>query len=735
MHRFFINNFRPEFTMKKYLIPAPIAVVCFFLFSALTAPDEGMWLLDQINKLPLASMQKHGLELTPEQIYNPDSTSLKDAIVLLGGGTSSFVSNDGLILTNHHVAFGAIQSVSSVQDDYLKNGFYAKTREEELSIPTYSARVLVSMKDVTAEILSAVNDAMSAAVRADTIKAKIVAVQKSAKGTTDYEYTVSETYNGVKYYLYGYEVLKDVRLVYAPPTAIGNYGGEVDNWYWPRHTGDFSFMRAYVGPDGKAAKYAKENVPYHPKVFLPFSAQGVREGSFAMIIGFPGRTFRYRTSMEVQLAKDETLPIMMEIFKKRMDIMETAGRKNRAVEIKFASRWRGLANTYKNYQGTLQGMKRSNLLDLRREEENKFLQYLHSNPEMEKKYGTVLSNITAAYQDYRSFSRKQIVLGQLLMGVDLLRIASQFNQLANSFTKDSTGKVGPPEAKVNDLKTFLTSAFKIVDIPVDKEILLALIKIGADLPTGQQIEAIQHVVGNKSGEERDQKIKEFIDDLYKESSLITPEDCNKFITKSADDIRDDEFVKFAMDLDKDNTPLQAQMTKFNVTIGQLRRTLLEAWMAWKGSDLYPDANRSMRFTYGEVKSYNPRDAVHYNYVTTLGGVMEKETGEEPFIVPPKLKQLWENRDFGKYADPNLNDVPVAFLANLDITGGNSGSPVINGRGELIGIAFDGNWEGVVGDYVFQEPLNRSINVDARYVLFILDKFSNAQNILKELVIK
>lgn len=712
-----------------------ISVLGLVLLSASAFPDEGMWLLTQLDKLPWSKMQQHGLTLTPEQIYNQNGTSLKDAIILFGGGTSSFVSAEGLVLTNHHVAFAAIQSVSSVQNDYLENGFYAKTKEEELPVPNYTAQLVVSMKDVTSEILSAVNDTMTAASRLKAIQAKSREMEKTAKGTTDYECRVSEMYNGVKYILYTYEVLRDIRLAYAPPTSIGNYGGEVDNWYWPRHTGDFSFMRVYTGPDGKPAKYSKQNVPYKPKVFLPISMAGFKEGSFAMIMGYPGRTFRYRTSSEIQLAKDESLPLTMDLFKTRMDIIEAAGKKDRAVEIQYASKWRGLANTYKNYEGTLEGMNHSHIMQQRLEREQEFYTFLHSKPELEKNYGHVISDISSAYGDLKSFNKKQIILNQLLSASDVVQIARRFNDFAKSFTKDSTGRNKPSEKSLSDMKEFVDGAFKDVDLTVDKEILAAMILKGAGLPNDQRITAIQNITGSGNGVEREKEVRGFINDLYKKSKLTTTDECKRMLEKSADDIRDDEFIKFVSQLDENNVSLQPQTTSFNAKIALMRTKLLEAWMQWKGSDLYPDANRTLRFTYGEVKSYDPRNAVHYNSVTTLGGVMEKETGADPFIVPSKLRALWEKKDFGKYADPALGDVPVAFLADLDITGGNSGSPVINGKGEIIGLAFDGNWEAVVGDYLFQEPLNRTINVDARYILFVLDKFSNAQNILNELHIK
>lgn len=721
--------------MKKSLLTVVLACAGVLIVAAGSPPDEGMWMLNQLDKLPWAEMQKHGLKLTPRQIYDPDGTSLKDAIVLLGGGTSSFVSADGLILTNHHVAFAAIQSVSSTQDDYLQNGFLAATRGEEIFIPTYQAQIVVSQEDVTDQVLAGLSPELAPAGRADSIRTRLRQIEQVAQRKTGYDCRASEFYNGVKYYLFAYEALKDVRLVYAPPTAIGNYGGEVDNWYWPRHTGDFSLMRVYAGPDGKPAKYSKENVPFKPKAFLPFSAKGYDENSFAMILGFPGRTFRYRTSAEIQLARDETLPLTMQFFKKRMDIIEAAGKNDRGVEIQYASKWRGLANTFKNYQGTLEGMRKSDVIRVRQEEERKFLEFLHSKPGLEGTYGGVLQEIAKVYEDLKRFNQKQIGYNNLAAGSDILSVAVRFNNLANHFAKDSAGNSRPPESELQSLKDFLPRGFKDISVKVDGELLTGLLLLNADIPPDQRLQIAGRVAGSRTGEEREKSARDYVKDLYEHSRLTTLDGCLNLAGKSADDIRDDDLVKFAAELDKDNTQLQAQLTSFNARISLLRSKLLEAWMAWKGPDLYPDANRTLRFTYGKVKSYIPRDAVRYDFETTLRGVMEKETGTDPFIVPARLRELWEKKDFGPYADPRTHDIPVAFIADLDITGGNSGSPVINGEGELIGIAFDGNWEAVVGDYLFEENLNRTINVDARYILFILDKYSGARDILKELVVR
>lgn len=721
--------------MKKTLLLFLAIATCWLLFAAWKTPDEGMWLLTQIGRLPIADMQRHGLKIPASEIYNPDN-SLTSAIVLLGGGTSSYISAEGLLLTNHHVAYGAIQSLSSVQEDYLKDGFYAKTRADELSAPSYEARTVVKIADVTAKVLSAVSDTMSAETRSKAIQAKMRELEKEEQGTTDYDCRVSDNFNGLKYLMYVYDVIRDIRIVYAPPTAIGNYGGEVDNWYWPRHTGDFSIMRAYVGPDGKHARYSKDNVPYHPKRYLAISSKGFTEGDFAMIIGFPGTTYRYRTKAEIQLQRDESIPLIIDLFKTRMDIMEAAGKKDRAIEIMYANRWRGLANTEKKYVGVLEGMKRADILLVRDKIESDFNKFIDTKPELETKYESLLSDIAAAEMELKTFNKKQIVLGQLLSGSDYLRLAGRFNSFAKSFAKDSvTGKVRASDAAVKALSDYITNTFKNMDTRIERDLFFAMLSKAAELPPSQQLESIASIVGSKTGEDRTEALKEFADKLFRKSDIMTKEGSEKLMKDDADDIMDDRFVKFAIDLDKENSPVQAMAAKFNAKITLFRSKLMEAWMAWKGDGLYPDANRTIRFTYGQIGSFYPRDAVLYNWVTTLSGVMEKETGEDPFIVPPKLRQLWEKKDFGQYYDPRIKDVPVAFIANLDITGGNSGSPVMNGSGELIGCAFDGNWESVVGDYIFQDPLNRTISVDSRYVLFILDKYSDAQTILKELTIK
>lgn len=715
-----------------------LSILIFALFIATTANavlDEGMWMLDAINKLPLNEMKKNGLELTPEQIYNPNGTSLKDAVVSLGGGSASFVSPNGLILTNHHVAYGAIVSVSSVMEDRLKDGFLANKYEEEIQIDNMTAQVLVSMKDITDEVLAEVKGDMTAADRQKAINAKLREIEKREKGNTDFECRATDVYAGVKYYLFTFEIIKDIRLVYAPPNSIGNYGGEVDNWIWPRHTGDFSFLRAYVSPEGKSVKFSKDNVPYKPKHFFPISTKGFDDGSYQMIMGFPGRTFRYRTAADVKVAYEEALPTTVDLFKTRIEIINKWGKKDRAIELKYANRVRSLENTYKNALGVLEGMKRIKLIQMKEAEEADFLKFINSNPELKSKYGNTLSEIDKLINDLLQYNKKRMMLMNL-QTTDLYRLAQRLMSFTAVPNKDSLGKKIPrTDADRAPVKTFFDAVYKNYVPEVDKELFTALLIKAAALPPEQSLEVVQKIVKGKTGEKRNYAIRKFVDDLYCDTDLRTKEKAEKLLKEDDDDIRDDEFVEFAIALDKDDAVVKERYAKYETQVGLLRTKLMEAVLQWKGEKLYPDANRTIRFTYGTVKPLRPRDAVNLDYVTTLSGVMEKETGSEPFEVPAKLRQLWEKKDFGIYTDKKSGDVPVAFISNLDITGGNSGSPILNGRGELTGCAFDGNWEGVVGDYHFEDAMNRTISVDSRYILFILDKFSGAQNLLNEMQIK
>ncbi|HEX9657346.1 MAG TPA: S46 family peptidase [Bacteroidota bacterium] len=713
------------------------AAVCFIFFFGGTILEEGMWLLDATSKLPLSKYKKVGYELTAEKIYSKRNPSIKDAIILLPGGTGSFISDKGLILTNHHIAFAGIQELSNVHDDYLKTGFLANTEEEELST-SYTAEIVAGMSDVTAKILSGINEPMTTEERSDKIKTNTETVRSAIANETGKTVRISEMYNGAKYYAFTYDVLKDIRLVYAPPEAIGVYGGEVDNWIWPRHTGDFAFLRAYVGRDGKPAAYAKENVPFTPRSFLPISTKGITDGSFAIILGFPGRTFRYRDYGAVKLAHDETLPTTADLYKKRVDIIDAISESDRSVGIKYATKGRRLANAYKNYLGTLEGMRRANLLLVKKNEGNELGAFIAVNPGMKTRYGTLMTDINNATEDLQKINRKNILFSNIRSAVEALGIALKIMDYSDHFEEDSVGEITRPseEYKASVLQG-LEKSFKDFDLRVDREMLVAMIMASSRMPLDQRALIFKELIDETTNMAHESEVREYVEDLYQDSKVVSLEGCKELL--SADhpaDIDDDPFVQLARRLSAEQRPLTKQVSEYSQKIGELRRKYSEAYLAWKKGDVvYPDANRTLRLSYGTVQNLKPRDAVTYNHLTTLTGVMEKETGVPPFDVPAKLKELWKKKDFGRYADPKTGDIPVAFIANLDITGGNSGSPVLNGRGEVIGCSYDGNWESIVADYYFQDQYNRAINVDSRYMLFILDKFSGGTRLLNELVIR
>lgn len=712
------------------------SILILHVFPCGAWPDEGMWLLDSISRLPLNEMKKNGLELTPEQIFSVNGPSLKDAVVQLGGGTGSFISPDGLILTNHHVAYGSIQKLSSVQNDYLKSGFLAHSRGEELSTTT-TAEVVETMNDVTEEILSATNTSMSPEERTRAIQAKMKEVEDATRDEPGRTSRVSEMYSGIKYYLITSVRLTDIRLVYAPPSAIGNFGGEVDNWIWPRHTGDFSLMRAYVTSDGTPAKYAKENVPFRPRKFLPVSTRGCEEGSFAMILGFPGRTFRYREASGVEFARDVTLPTTIDLYKTRIDIITDASKHDRAIAIKYASALRGVANTYKKFLGMMEGIRRSDAIAAKHAEETMFAAYLASHADLDKKYGSLLDELQRATDELRRLERKNLLLTNLTAAVNVLRVANRFASFVDTPVKDSVGNiVEPTEKERAPIMEFVNSTLNDTDPTVDKRMCVAMLLKSAMMVPDDQLEVVKEIAGLETAGNKEEAIREFVDDLYNESSLVTAVGCEELLHDSPRTINRDAFVEFSRRIAADQRPLQARVQTITLRLNGLRERFVRAWLEWKKIDLtYPDANRTMRFTYGHVMPLAPRDAVLYSFVTTLTGAIEKEAATDPFIVPSRLKELWKSRDFGRYVDQRTNDIPVAFLTDNDITGGNSGSPVMNGKGELIGCAFDGNWEGLVGDYYYQHEYNRTISVDVRYVLFLLDKFSGAQHLLNEMVIR
>lgn len=701
--------------------------------------EEGMWLPNTVKNLPLAQLKKMGFALRPEDIYNPQGVSLMDAVVIVDGGTGAFVSPEGLLLTNHHVAFDALVSASTPQANYSQTGLLAKTRAQELPAKGYSVSITKSLRDVTAEILSVVKEGMSAEERQKAIEAKSKELTEAAqKQQADRQTTVVDMLNGLSYYLYTYQVLKDVRIVYAPPQAIGNFGGDPDNFQWPRHSGDFAFMRAYVGPDGKPAEYSEKNVPYKPKKFLPLSLDGYKEGDFVMVMGYPGVTYRYRESYSIDYRESRLYPDQIDLLQHQIDLLQEAGKRDPALAIRYASQIFGLSNTLKDFQGSLQGLRRAQLLEHRRAEEAAFAQYLDHHPDVNARYGNLRPQFAALYRDLESFDRRQNILSGLLNTSDTLQLLSAASGRALDREKpEAERSPSHADAAISQMKKAIPDVWKERDPQLERAFIEFFLAKADALSEGQKIESVEKLFAGKSGQERRKAESEFARRVLEDRHFQSADDVVKLFDMTAAELKklNDPVLNFAGDARIELDSLDRRYQQFGAGVARLRPLYIEGMSRWKKTDLYPDANRTLRFTYGRIKGYKPRDAVEYDDVTTLRGVIEKDTGTEPFSVPERLKQLEAAHDFGPYAEPRLGDVPVAFISDTDITGGNSGSPIMNGRGEIVGVVFDGNYEGLGSDYVFNPALSRAIAVDIRYVLFVTEKVGGAETVLKELQVR
>ncbi|MGD8413647.1 MAG: S46 family peptidase [Candidatus Latescibacterota bacterium] len=708
-----------------------VAAVLLALGAPSGVADEGMWLPFMLDKSPIESWHARGLELTADEIYNPEKPSVSDAIVQVGGGTGSFVSFDGLIVTNHHVAYGALQRSSSVKTDLINEGFLAPTMSEEIVAPGYEARVLLNVKEVTKDVLKKIKKDMTDLERYKAIeKVQKEIVAKAEKGK-DVFAEVKSIYGGSQYYLYTYFKIKDIRIVYAPPEAIGVFGGDVDNWMWPRHTGDFSFLRAYVAPDGKSAEYSEENVPYHPKKYLSVSKRPLKADDFTMVMGYPGSTKRYRTSYSIDFQINTYYPESIAMMRDILDIVEEESARGRAVEIKLASLNRGINNAYKNYVGMLEGLNKADLLAQKIEEEDQLRRYMSANPDLEKKYGHVLDGIKAQYDEYMTFWEQNRLLGMVGYVSSPMRSSLTIYKWAEEQEKkDIDRDPGYQERDEERRRKSLELADLSYDEQTDKRILkYFLMKLAQSDQTQGSIDGI-------NAEVTEEEIDELLAGLYAGTKVTNKEDRMAMFGMSKEELLalDDPFIDFAAKVHVQREKLDDENEAFAGALQKLRPQLMEVRTKFKGGLLYPDANFTMRVSVGQVKGYSPADAVEYYWMTTLTGVVEKTTGVKPFVTPQKLLDLHASGDLGDYTDPITGDVPVCFLSTDDVTGGNSGSPIMNGRGELIGLVFDGNYEAISADYQHIAGLTRTINVDSRYMLFILDKFADARNVLDELKI-
>jgi len=719
------------------------ALLLAFLLLTSLAPvsalgDEGMFLPDTLNQLPLKKLQQRGLKIPITDIYNPNGPSIKDAIVIVDGGTGEFLSPDGLLLTNHHVAFDALVSASDQSKDYATNGYLAKSRNEELPAKGYTVQITQELKDVTADVLSGVSDTMSPAERNAAIASKSRSIEsaniKPADGITANVLPLNE---GLSYYLFTYLELQDVRIVYSPPKNIGFFGGDPDNFEWPRHCGDFTFMRVYASADGKPAAYSASNVPYKPKKFLTISMGGVKENDFVMVMGYPGSTRRYRESYSVAYNQDVFMPFLIDLFNKQIEILQAAGKDDPELKIKLQSKIFDIANTVKDFEGSVVAMHRSGIVDQKRKDEAAFTSWINANPDRQKKYGNVLPELQKAYDDLQKVQPRDTLLAQFVGLSDLFQIAGIINSAAADKDKPQAERNPNLATAAMRARVALADVFADRTPESEREMLTFLLRKEAELPPEQKIEAVEKRFGSLKGSARVRAEEEFARAVTESKNLNTAESVSRLFDMTSTQLHqlNEPLIEFAADISGLAVGVNTRTRAFNGIVGRLRPLLVRGMSEMHGGFSYPDANRTLRFTYGNVKGYIPHDAAAYEAFTNLSGVIEKDSGREPFDAPEKLKQLYRAHDFGPYATPDGQNVPVDFLSTTDIIGGNSGSPIMNGRGEQVGIIFDGNYEGLGNDFFYNDAKGRAISVDIRYVLFIADKFGGAGYILKELDIK
>jgi hypothetical protein len=693
-------------------------------------PDEGMYTPDQIVRLPL---QKRGLKIKPNDIYNPSGTSLADAIMRVnmgdagGFGTGEFVSPEGLILTNHHVGFDALVSASTKEKDYATNGYKANSRADELPAKDYNLLLTQRVEDVTARIWAGAKD-LNGEARELAIKKNIDDVQKAeqSKAPNGATVRIQSVNNGYYYYLYQTMSIQDVRVVYAPPKNIGFFGGDPDNFEWSRHTGDFTFLRAYVAPDGSTAEYSPANVPFKPKKFLTVSLGGVKENDFVFVMGYPGGTTRYRESQSVAFSQSVNFPFIVSYLTAQSAALQKIGEDDEDKRIKLQGDIFSLNNGIKAYDGGVQAMRRGDIINRRKADEAKFAAWVAADTARKAKYGELLTKFDNLYTTYYNTSARDRVL-RTFPNTSIMPVFKQVFDAVNAVSKG---------IKLSDEKRAeITSVFQNREPVLEREMIKYFLQAVAELPDNQKFAPVENAFTRYQGKQRRSAEETFAEMIAEKEDFNTPQKVFQLYDMKFDELNKKypHIVEIMSGLAAEQAQIAARTSRFNQEVGNLRYLYVEGMGEMSGVKPYPDANATLRFTYGNVRGYRPREAVIYSPFTTLKGVIEKDTGAEPFDVPQRLKELQRSRDFGRYGVGD--SVPVNFLATTDIIGGNSGSPILNGNGEQVGIVFDGNYEGLGNDIFFDGDYGRTIAVDIRYVLFVTEKLGGAGWILNEMTIK
>jgi hypothetical protein len=716
---------------KKSLIIALLIFTGLIEFGY-NLPEEGMFPLSEIHKLDL---KKAGLKIDQNEVYNPNGISLVDALVNVGGCTGSFVSNEGLIITNHHCAFSAVQLASTPEKDYLNNGFVAKSQEQELEAKGLTCRITDGYEDVSDRVLGSVAQIEDPATRLQLINnaMKNIALEAEKKDPS-IKAEVSEMFIGKSYVLFKYKTILDVRLVYIPNRKIGEYGGETDNWVWPRHTGDYSFMRAYVSKDGKPAKYSKDNVPYTPKKFLKVNPAGTTEEDFVFILGYPGKTFRHRPAQFIAYQQKYLLPYTSELYDFQNTTMENIGKKDKTTELKLATRIKKNANVMKNYRGKLKGLRDIDLVSQKRQEDADLAQFINNNIEVKARYGDLMTNIDQLYQQINGDVYRDMWFGQIYNSTSLLNVSKILNTFKTELESQSANqKEIYFNNNIDKVKQSLSIVYDAFEIDVDRRIIKRMMTDAAAFNSNQKVTAIEKIINKGSNNEV--MINDFINDTFGLTKLKDKNYLFNNLLKSYKTIAEynDALLVFEKDIANQIAIIKPEKDRRDGVLNKLMGDYVNVKEKFLNKDFIPDANSTLRLTYGHVRGYSPADANYMAPYTSIKGILEKgASGNPDFGYPSIIKTLWDAKDFGPFVKKELNDVPVAFLYNMDTTGGNSGSPIMNANGELIGVNFDRAYGATINDYAWNESYSRSIGVDIRYVLWVASKIDHADLLLKEM---
>lgn len=701
----------------------------FLFFSVSLHAKEGMWIPTLLEKYNLAEMQAMGFKLTAQDIYDVNNASMKDAVVIFGGGcTGELISADGLLITNHHCGYRQIQEHSSVEHDYLTNGFWAMNRGEELANPGLSVRFLEYMEDVTEKVLQETSGLSDEDLQKQIGKNSDEIIKEVSTGGK-FTAQIKPLFYGNQYFLYVYKTYTDVRLVGAPPSAIGKFGGDTDNWMWPRHTGDFSLFRIYAGKDNEPADYSPENVPYHPKKFFPVSLKGIQPNDFTMVFGNPGTTMQYIPSHEVDIILNQRDPDRIKIRDKKLEIIGADMEKDARIRIQYSAKYQGISNSWKKWKGEIKGLQRLDAVNRKHEFERDFETWARANHKWEGEYSRVFENFDSLYSIYKSYIRASDYYTEVVFrGVEIFQLADKINSLVKSIENKQPEKTNVLK---NSAMNSLPGFFKNFNQPTDEKLfaeLLPLIKNNMELAFLPEsfIKGLNKISAEK-----------LVEKIYRKSVLTDTLKLKKLLENGSEKqllhLAKDPLVKMFSELKfKYEKDISAVVDQTTAEITSNMKLYMAGIMEMKtGDQLYADANLTLRVAYGKVEGYQPQDGITYKYYTTLSGIMEKDNPEVyDYDVPDRLKELYEKKDFGRY---EVNgEVPVCFTASNHTTGGNSGSPVVNANGELIGVNFDRCWEGTMSDIMFDPEVCRNISLDIRYALFIIDKFAGAGYLLNEM---